>query len=117
MTLVVDASIWVAAADARDPFSARSRSYLERVLKSGRPIALPAHAPLEVACSLARRMQDGAAGLDLAARLLQSPVVEVHALDGPFLEQAGHHGTNALFRAGDAIYAALAAKTGGGLVS
>ena len=115
--LVVDASVWVAAADASDPFSGRSRAFLEAIANRGLQVALPAHAHVEVACALARRMRDGAAGRNLAARLLQAPAIEVYALDAALLEQAGLRGTNALLRAGDAIYAALAARVSGGLIT
>jgi predicted nucleic acid-binding protein len=56
--LVIDASVWAAAADATDPFSDASRRFLEAVAAAPLPIALPALARIEVACALARRLRD-----------------------------------------------------------
>ncbi|MFQ6044993.1 MAG: type II toxin-antitoxin system VapC family toxin [Gemmatimonadales bacterium] len=116
-SLVVDASVWVAAADPSDPFCQPSRAFLEAIAGREVPVALPAYAQVEVACALARRKQNAEVGRTLAAGLFAAPTVEVHALDSGLLEQAVHRGTHASLRAGDALYAALAERVEGQLVS
>ncbi|MCG8469356.1 MAG: PIN domain-containing protein [Gemmatimonadetes bacterium] len=115
--LVVDASVWVSAADATDAFSEPSRTFLSRVARRALPIALPDLAELEFACALARRLGDAERGKDLAAQMLRSPLIAVHSLDASLLRRAVEVGTRKLLRAGDAVYAAVAELTGGEVVS
>jgi predicted nucleic acid-binding protein len=114
---VVDASVWVSAADPSDVFCQRSRAFLTAIAQRNLPIALPAFAPLEVACALARRTRNAEGARELAARLLQLSSLEVHEVNVAFLERAGLLGTNAFLRAADALYAAVAERTAGRLVS
>lgn len=115
--LVIDASVWVAALDASDEFSSRSREFLESALKQRCGLELPAHAPVEIACALARRLRNPRLARDLAARLLHTPGLQVHTLTAELLERAGFLGTESLLRAADAVYAALANQLDGELVS
>ena len=106
-TLVVDANVWVAAADAADPFSDESRTFLQAVARAGWRTALPAFADVEVACALARRLQDAERALTLTGELFRSPLLTTHPLTASFLEQARDVGTRDLLRAGDALYVTL----------
>jgi len=115
--LVVDASVWVSAADASDAFSTKSRAFLAAVVRLRTPILLPAIARLEVACALARRLRDGPRGRELAEELLRSPLVSVAALDAPLLTTALVRGTSAFLRAADALYVAAAENAGGDIVA
>ena len=115
--LVVDASVWVSAADTGDRFCESSRGFLTAAASRRVPIAVPTFVQVEVACALARRLQDAEAGRGLSLAVLRSLATEVHDTDPPLLERAVNVGTNALLRAGDALYAALAERLGGGLVS
>lgn len=115
--LIVDASVWVAAADATDAFSEPSRAFLSSVARRAPPVALPDFAELEVACALARRLGDGERGRALAGQMLRSPIIGVHSLDASLLRRAVEVGTRELLRAGDAVYAAVAELTGGEVVS
>jgi predicted nucleic acid-binding protein len=115
--LVVDASVWVSAADASDRFSGASRTFLETLAQRRTRIALPAITRLEVACALARRLRDAPGGQQLAEMLLQSPMIAEEALDGSLLAEAFRHGTESFLRAGDALYAAVARRGGYALVS
>lgn len=115
--LVVDASVWVAAADTTDRFSPASRAFLDALVRRRTPVALPAMTRLEVACALARRLRDAERGRQLAERLLQSPLIADEALDGPLLAEALRQGTEVFLRAGDALYATVATRGGGELVS
>ena len=105
--LVVDASVWVSAADAADKLSAPSRTFLRTIMRQRDPIALPAIARLEVACALSRRLRDARQGRDLADHLLLSPLITEIDL-GSLLGTALTVGTESFLRAGDAFYAAVA---------
>lgn len=93
--LVVDASVWIAAADATDPFSAVSREFLEAAVVHGLAVALPTLARLEVACALARRLRDAPAARRIADGIVRSPLVTEHALDAVLVDGAVAAGTNA----------------------
>lgn len=115
--LIIDASVWVSAADATDAFSEPSRTFLSGVTRRAIPVALPDFTELEFACALARRLRDGERAKDLAGQMLRSPLVAVHSLDSALLRRAVEVGTRQLLRAGDAVYAAVAELTGGQVVS
>jgi predicted nucleic acid-binding protein len=114
--LVVDASVWVSAADAADKLSAPSRTFLRTAMRQRDPIALPAIARLEVACALSRRLRDARQGRDLADRLLLSPLITEIDL-GSLLGTALTVGTESFLRAGDAFYAAVATDEDGLIIS
>jgi predicted nucleic acid-binding protein len=115
--LVVDASVWIAAADKTDVFHDVSRAFLVEVGRQQLTLYLPAFAWLETACALARKRGDAATGLRLAGAILDSPLVTRVPLDERFLSQAIQVGTRALLRGADAIYAAAAILHTAGLVS
>ena len=114
--LVVDASVWVSAADAADKLSAPSRTFLRTIMRQRDPIALPAIARLEVACALSRRLRDARQGRDLADHLLLSPLITEIDL-GSLLGTALTVGTESFLRAGDAFYAAVATDEDGLIIS
>lgn len=116
-SLVIDASVWVAAADATDRFSEVSRAFLLAVAERGQPFALHDFAGLEIACALSRRLGDGERARALTDQMLRSPLLTVHALSPHFIQQAVERGTTDLLRAGDALYAALAHEVDGEIVS
>jgi len=105
--LVVDASVWVSAADAADTLSTPSRKFLHSAMRRRYPITLPAIARLEVACALSRRLRDAGRARELAAGLLQFPLITEMEL-GSLLAAALTVGTESFLRAGDAFYAAVA---------
>jgi predicted nucleic acid-binding protein len=104
---VVDASVWVSAADAAEKLSAPSRTFLHAIMRQRDRIALPAIARLEVACALSRRLRDARQGRDLADRLLLSPLIAEIDL-GSLLGTALTVGTESFLRAGNAFHAAVA---------
>ena len=116
-TLVIDASVWVSAVDARDSLSQSSRGFLSMVVTREIPIALPELAELEIACALARRLGDPTRGSKLAGRMLDSPLVAKHSVNRPAILRAIRVGTRSLLRSGDSLYAALARSVEGQLVS
>ena len=107
-TLVIDASVWVSAADATDGLSESSRAFLSLAVEREFPIALPELAKLEIACALARRLRDAERGRGLADQMLGSPPVAVYSLNRATLRPALQVGTRDFLRSGDALYAALA---------
>lgn len=116
-TLVVDASVWVSAADFTDPMSGMSRAFLSGVVARELPITLPEFAQLEIACALARRLRDAELGRGLTERMLGSPLVTTHSLNRAKVREAVQVGTSRFLRAGDALYAALAEGLGGNVVA
>ena len=116
-TLVIDASVWVSAADATDGLSEPSRTFLSLAADRELPISLPELAKLEIACALARRLRDAERGRRLADRMLGSPLVTVHSLNRAMLRQALEVGTRGFLRSGDALYASLATWLGAEVVS
>lgn len=115
--LVIDASVWVSAADATDGLSEVSRTFLSGVVAREVPIALPEFAQIEIACALARRLRDAEQGRALTERMLASPLITTYSLSRARLREAIHFGTSSFLRSGDALYAALAARLDGGLVT
>lgn len=116
-TLVVDASVWVSAADATDALSEVSRTFLAGVVARQLPMALPEMARIEIACALARRLRDAEQGRSLTERMLGSPLVRTYSLNRARLREAIQVGTSSLLRSGDALYAALAEGLEGEVVS
>jgi predicted nucleic acid-binding protein len=115
--LVVDASVWVAAADRSDRFWESSRRFLAETTGRNIAVVVPAIVEVEVACALARRLRDPDAGRRLGAEIIQSLASEVHEADAAALKGAVAVGTELFLRAGDALYAGLADRVGGQLIS
>lgn len=115
--LVIDASVWVSAADPTDGMSEPSRAFLSRVAAQELPIVLPEFAKLEIACALARRFRSGERGRGLADRILESPRMATYSVNRTALRQAIQLGTRNYLRAGDALYAAVARAAEAQLVS
>ncbi len=115
--LVVDASVWVAAAESNDRFWALSRDFLNAATKPDITVAVPEFAELEVACALARRLRNPSAGRRLCGEVLQIFAVHVHSTDTATLRSAVTVGTGQFLRAGDAVYATLAKREGALLIS
>ena len=85
-------------------------------MRSRDRVALPAIAPLEMTCVLARRFRSAATGRALTHRLVQGAhitLLEFEALNDSALEL----GSRSFLRAADALYAAAAHETGGQLIS
>lgn len=116
-TLVIDASVWVSAADRTDTMSEPSRAFLSRVAARELSIALPEFAKLEIACALARRLRSTEHGRGLTDQMLESPRMATYSVNRAVLRKAIQLGTRSFLRAGDALYAALAEGVEAQLVS
>lgn len=115
--LVIDASVWVSAADPSDTMSETSRAFLSRVAAQELSIALPEFAKLEIACALARRLRSAEHGRSLTDQMLESPRMSTYSVNRAVLRNAIQLGTRSFLRAGDAVYAAVAQRVEGQLVS
>ncbi len=115
--LVIDASVWVSAADPRDDLSEPSRTFLSRIAARELPIILPQFAKLEIACALARRLRSAEHGRNLTDQMLESPRMSTYSVNRAVLRRAIDLGTRNQLRAGDALYAAVAQAAEGQLVA
>ena len=115
--LVIDASVWVSAADPTDTMSEPSRAFLSEVAARELSIALPEFAKLEIACALARRLRSAEHGRRLTDQMLESPLMATYSANRAVLRKAIQLGTRSFLRAGDALYAAVAQGVEGQLVS
>jgi len=115
--LVIDASVWVSAADPTDGMSEPSRAFLSQVAAREISLVLPEFAKLEIACALARRFRSTEYGRSLTDRMLESPRMSTRAVNRRALRKAIEIGTRNYLRAGDALYVAAARAAEGQLVS
>ncbi len=115
--LVIDASVWVSAADPSDTVSETSRAFLSQVAAQELSIALPEFAKLEIACALARRLRSAEHGRSLTDQMLESPRMSTYSVNRPVLRNAIQLGTRSFLRAGDALYAAVAQRVEGQFVT
>ncbi|MDE2979738.1 MAG: PIN domain-containing protein [Gemmatimonadota bacterium] len=115
--LVIDASVWVSAADPTDDLSEASRAFLSQVAARELPIVLPEFAKLEIACALARRLRSAEHGRSLTDQMLESPRMSTHSVNRAVLRGAIELGTRNYLRAGDALYAAVTQAAEGQLVA
>ena len=113
---VIDANVWVAAADPQDPRATVSRRFLRAMTRSRERVVMPAIAPIEVACALARRFRSATTGRDLARRLARSERITLLEIDA-LSDRAVELGTELLLRAADALYVAAAREADGHLIS
>ena len=115
--VTVDASVWVAAADATDPRSDVSRIFLAEAGRRGFRLVVPAMALVEVGCALARRSRDAEGARRLTKAMLAPDFVSYVPVDGPLLARSFETGTERFLRGADALYVAAADGTGSTLVS
>ena len=117
MSLTIDASVWIAAADTTDKFHQPSRDLLRKVVAGGIAVIQPAFGRTEVACALARRLRDGAQGQQLTHSLMNRMVTSEIAMDVAFLTATENTGTSLFLRGADALYAAAAQQSQSPLIS
>lgn len=115
--VVLDASVFIAAAEPTVAFHAESRKFLEVLIIRGVPVHVPAFGLTEIACALSRRLRDPVVSRNLAIRGLAAVRAVELPVDATFLAHATLSGTRDFLRGADALYAAAAEMTGGILVS
>jgi predicted nucleic acid-binding protein len=117
MSVTIDASVWIAAADPTDGFHQDSRSFLRAVTAKQIKVTLPSYALVEVSCSLARRLRNSAKGRRLARGIMHPTMAQSFAIDDGLLNETEQTGTDLFLRAADALYAAVALISNSTLVS
>lgn len=117
MSLTIDASVWIAAADATDKFHQPSRDLLRKIVTAGIAVIQPAFGRTEVACALARRLRDGVQAQQLTHVLMNRMVTSEIAMDTAFLTAAENAGTCQFLRGADALYATVAQQSQSPLIS
>ena len=115
--VTLDASVWIAAADATDVCHSQSRELLLKLVVRGVAVSIPAFAVTEVACALARRMRDAPAARQLTVRGLAALKAKELPMDAPFIARSTVLGTDRFLRGADALYAATAELAGSTLIS
>ena len=117
MSLTIDASVWIAAADVTDKFHQPSRDLLRKIVADGIAVIQPAFGKTEGACALARRLRDGAQAQQLTHSLMNRMVTSEVAMDTAFLIATESIGTRQFLRGADALYAAVAQQSQSPLIS
>lgn len=115
--MTIDASVWIAAADATDKFHQPSRDLLRKIVAAGIAVIQPAFGRTEVACALARRLRDGVLGQQLTHSLMNRMVTSEIAMDTAFLNEAENIGSSLFLRGADALYATVAQQSQSPLIS
>ncbi len=116
-TFVVDASVWVSAADSTDRFHAQSRQFMQDATRRKPRFLLPALARVEIGCALARRLGDEERARALVSAIFGTPLIQEKALDRKLLAAALDRGLKSRLRGADALYATVAGQAGCDLVS
>jgi predicted nucleic acid-binding protein len=115
--VVLDASVFIAAAETSDCFHQESRQLLAALVSRSVSVSVPAFALTEIACALARRLRDPVAGRTLAMSGLAAVRATEIPMDASFLANATLSGTRGFLRGSDALYSAAAEVSGSILIS
>ncbi len=113
----VDASVWVNAFDQREPGHEHSSLFLRYIRDSALPVFVPNLVAVEVAGAVSRTRGNPDAAQKFATALLHLPNVTVVSLDEPLARQATGLAARWGLRGADAVYAAVAVRSGCTLVS
>ncbi len=116
-TVVVDASVWIAAVDHRDAAQASSEACLAAIARQHIRIAVPTIARIEVACALTRRFRSAEEARALANAFFDARFVHEEAIDAALASRALLLGTSARLRGADALYAAIAEREAASLIT
>ena len=110
MQAVVEASVWLSAANSREPDHAHSVRFLREAMIRRLEFLLPAVVLPEVAGTAARRAQDPAAGLAMIEQLLRLPNARFFDLTMARAQAAAQLASQLFLRGTAAQYAGLAAE-------
>ena len=110
MEAVVDANVWLSAANSREPGHAHSVRFLREAMARRIAFLLPALVLPEVAGTAARRPQDPADGVAMIEQLLRLPNARFFDLTMARAQAAAQLASQLFLRGADAQYAALAAE-------
>lgn len=107
MTLVIDASVWIAARFGGEPHHDASARCLLAALAGGEPLILPMLAWVECVAATARKTGSDTLATEAGAQLRSLPLRWV-ALDEPEAASATDIAATYRLRAADAVYVAVA---------
>ncbi len=113
----VDASVFLNAFLAHESGSAESASLLSRLRGEGASIVVPTLVLPEVAAAISRGRQDAAAARAFAGALERLPSLMLVPLDASLARQAVEVAAHHRLRGSDAVYAAVALRFGGTLLT
>ena len=117
MKLVVDASVFVAAADKADAAHGQAKGFLAHIARLRCRVLCPALVLPETAAAIARLTRDSGQGDVAVLRVLALPGLKLVALSEGLAKQAARRASRHFLKGADAIYVALAASSKALLVS
>ena len=115
--LTIDASVWVSAFDRTDELHVSCRDFLRAVTDDLVHLNGPSFVLVETACAVARRAGAPEVGRNVARAVAGAPRLELVPTDRDLEQAAIDLGTAHALRVADALYAAVAARTGSLLVT
>jgi predicted nucleic acid-binding protein len=113
----IDASVWVNSFDHQEPGHETSRQFLAFLGQETVLIAAPTLVLAEVAGAISRTRKDWEQASTFALALSNLPNLTLINLDSDLAEQSLHLAAKHGLRGADAVYAAVAIKTGFTLIS
>ena len=113
----IDASVIISGARGGEPYSNRSREFLNGVREEQQRVFLPEIAVPEVASGLMRGTKDAIFTKSFIESLRALPNFVFVAIDSRLADRAAHIAISTELRSADAIYVALAAEYNLTLVS
>lgn len=116
-TVVIDASVWIAAVDPGDPERESAERCLVTIAGTLTQVVVPAIARVEVACALRRRFGDPLWAQEMVSVLFGAPFIRESTVDPTLVQEAVMLGTDASLRGMDALYVAVAARESAVLVT
>ncbi len=114
---VLDASVYVALVNSREPAYARCWTWLEATLATGEPISAPSILLAEVAAALSRGLGDAALARQVVEHLIKSSVVDLVPVSIALAGRAAAIAAEQRLRGCDAVYVALAQELRDSLVT
>jgi predicted nucleic acid-binding protein len=117
LILTLDASVYVTAAVPTEPAHADCRRLIRQVRSQGLPLVQPTLLLPEIAGAVSRRLNDPDLARATARSLRRARHVTLVPLDPTVAEQAVELAAARHLRGSDAVYAAVALRFGGALVT
>jgi predicted nucleic acid-binding protein len=105
---VIDASVYVALINAREPEHASSWAWFEQAQASREPLFAPVILLAEVAAALSRGVESSALARRVVEQLLRAQVIELAPVTLTVATRAAAIAADHLIRGCDAVYLALA---------
>ncbi|MBI3261020.1 type II toxin-antitoxin system VapC family toxin [Candidatus Berkelbacteria bacterium] len=106
--MIIDASVWIAAAVSDEPDHRHAQTLLELLPSRTIAVHLPEIALIEVACGLARRSGSPEDSLRYAKTIERLKPIYFYPVDQALRDRSIEIGVHYQLRAADAIYLALA---------